>query len=106
MEFGFARVTTPRAWLSTWSGLSSNAAVERNGPRVAVPVDRGEPTRRQRHLPQRRAGRASPPSAAADKQIANAPGDHYGFGVGTRVRTDAPIASSTIVGVAARSIPG
>jgi hypothetical protein len=37
MEFGFARVTTPRAWLSTWSGLSSHAAVEVNGPRVTVP---------------------------------------------------------------------
>ena len=37
MEFGFARVTTPRAWLSTWSALSSNAAVEVNGPHVTVP---------------------------------------------------------------------
>src|SRR5207253_10732579 len=37
MEFGFARVCTPRAWLSTWSALSSNADVLVNAPRVTVP---------------------------------------------------------------------
>jgi hypothetical protein len=34
---GFARVVSPEAWLSTWSGLSSRASVERSGPRIDLP---------------------------------------------------------------------
>jgi hypothetical protein len=96
MEFGFARVTTPRAWLSTWSGLSSNAAVERNAPHVTVPslvlTYRGDnaifPADGQTALAA---------LGAADKTLATAPGDHYGFGVGTQQRTGAPLALAQIV---------
>jgi len=35
---GFARLQTPDAWLSTWSGLSSNANVFRTAPSVTEPV--------------------------------------------------------------------
>ncbi|WP_319457043.1 MULTISPECIES: alpha/beta hydrolase [unclassified Mycobacterium] len=35
---GFGRLTTPEAWLSTWSGLSSNASVERSLAGVTVPT--------------------------------------------------------------------
>lgn len=35
---GFARVVTPAAWLSTWSGLSSNANLVTNIARLTVPV--------------------------------------------------------------------
>ncbi|MDQ3147581.1 MAG: alpha/beta hydrolase [Actinomycetota bacterium] len=35
---GLARVMTPRGWLSTWSGLSSGAAVAETLPRVTVPT--------------------------------------------------------------------
>ena len=35
---GFARVLTPRAWLSTWSGLSSNANLVKNISKLKVPV--------------------------------------------------------------------
>jgi hypothetical protein len=35
---GFARVLTPRAWLSTWSGLSSNAKLVANIAKLTVPV--------------------------------------------------------------------
>ena len=36
--FGLGHVITPEAWLSTWSGLSSYAYLERNLPRVTVPT--------------------------------------------------------------------
>jgi len=35
---GLARVMTARGWLSTWSGLSSSAAMERTMPSVRVPT--------------------------------------------------------------------
>jgi len=35
---GFARNCTPEAWLSTWSGLSSNAALAKTVPSIAQPV--------------------------------------------------------------------
>jgi hypothetical protein len=35
---GFSRLTTPEAWLSTWSGLSSNASFVRCAPGVTVPT--------------------------------------------------------------------
>jgi hypothetical protein len=35
---GFARNCTPEAWLSTWSGLSSNAALEKTAPSIQQPT--------------------------------------------------------------------
>jgi alpha-beta hydrolase superfamily lysophospholipase len=35
---GFGRLQTPDAWLSTWSGLSSNANILKTGPSVTEPV--------------------------------------------------------------------
>lgn len=35
---GFGRVQTPDAWLSTWSGLSSNANLLKNGHAITEPV--------------------------------------------------------------------
>lgn len=37
-SFGLGRVMTPRGWLSTWSGLSSHAAMATNLPDVSVPT--------------------------------------------------------------------
>lgn len=36
-SIGFGRLVTPDAWLSTWSGLSSNATMAKTAPEVAVP---------------------------------------------------------------------
>lgn len=96
MELGFARVTTPRAWLSTWSGLSSNAAVEVNGPRVTIPSLVLSYTGDNAIFPGD-AQAAYTALGARDKQIASAPGDHYGFAVGTQERTGAPIALAKVV---------
>lgn len=35
---GFGRVCTPESWLSTWSGISSNASFERCGASIEQPV--------------------------------------------------------------------
>jgi len=37
-SIGFARVCTPESWLSTWSGLSSNAALARTVPSIEQPT--------------------------------------------------------------------
>lgn len=37
-RLGFARVVTPDGWLSTWSGLSSNADVLKTAPKVTEPA--------------------------------------------------------------------
>jgi hypothetical protein len=34
---GFARMVTAESWLSTWSGISSNASFEKCGPEIQVP---------------------------------------------------------------------
>jgi hypothetical protein len=35
---GFARLCTPESWLSTWSGITSNATLERGAPSIEQPV--------------------------------------------------------------------
>lgn len=35
---GFARVVSPEAWLSTWSGLSSHAEIAKTGGRMTLPA--------------------------------------------------------------------
>jgi hypothetical protein len=96
MEIGFARVCTPRAWLSTWSGFSSNAAVEVNGPHVTIPSLVVSYTGDNAIFPGD-AQAAYAALGAADKQIASFPGDHYGFAVGTQERSGAPVALAAIV---------
>jgi pimeloyl-ACP methyl ester carboxylesterase len=96
MEFGFARICTPRAWLSTWSGLTSNADVVKNGARITVPSLVVHYSGDNAIFPSD-ARAAFDALAAPDKEIAAVPGDHYGFGVGTQERTGAPLATARIV---------
>jgi len=96
MEFGFARVQTPRAWLSTWSGLSSNADVVANGPKITVPALVVYYTGDNCIFPSDSAA-AFNALGSRDKHIVAVPGDHYGFGVGTQERSGAAIALEHVV---------
>lgn len=96
MEFGFARVCTPRAWLSTWSGISSNADVLRNAPTVTVPSLVVNYTGDNAIFPAD-ARAAFEALGARDKDFVAVPGDHYGFGVGTQERTGARLALDRMV---------
>lgn len=49
---GFGRLCTPESWLSTWSGLSSNAALENTAPSIDVPTLLVEYTGDQTTFPQ------------------------------------------------------
>jgi hypothetical protein len=96
MELGFARVTTPKAWLSTWSGLSSNASLERNGPGIDVPSLVISYDGDNAIFPAD-AQRAFDLLAAADKSLVRVAGDHYGFAVGTQDRHGATLATDALV---------
>ncbi len=76
--FGFARVVTPEAWLSTWSGLSSHASIPARGAGVAVPAiivgytgDNGVFRDDARLI--------FDSLASTDKRLVEVDGDHYGF---------------------------
>lgn len=78
IEAGFAKLQTPRAWLSTWSGLSSRASTLQCIPKVT------EPTLVISYtgdnvvwIPDLEAIHAA--SGASDKQIHYVDGDHLGL---------------------------
>jgi hypothetical protein len=77
-EAGFAKYQTPRAWLSTWSGLSSRAAVLDNLPKVTIPTLVVNYTGDNAIYPQDSEA-VYQQSPATDKQIAHIDGDHFGF---------------------------
>jgi pimeloyl-ACP methyl ester carboxylesterase len=75
---GFARILTPRAWLSQWSGQSSRAVVLENLPKVVVPTLIVGFTGDNAILPS--TGRAMfEHSPAADKKLHYVRADHFGF---------------------------
>jgi dienelactone hydrolase len=96
MEFGFARISTPRAWLSTWSGISSNANVLTNAPKIRIPALIVSYTGDNAIFPTD-AQAAFDALGTTDKQLITVPGDHYGFAVGTQTRSGAPLALERIV---------
>ncbi|HUY20209.1 MAG TPA: hypothetical protein VMV15_13365 [Candidatus Binataceae bacterium] len=96
-EAGFGRYQTPRAWLSTWSGLSSRAAVLDNITRIKAPTLVINYTGDHAIYPSNSAA-IYRQSAAADKQLEQVDGDHFGNPLPSRPdRGGRPEAAKVIV---------
>ncbi|GEL21123.1 alpha/beta hydrolase [Pseudonocardia sulfidoxydans NBRC 16205] len=76
-QVGFGRLTTPEAWLSTWSGLSSNADFARCAPGVTVPTLFVELTGDQAAFPAD-SRRMTAALGAADLTVETVRGLHFG----------------------------
>jgi hypothetical protein len=74
---GFGRLCTPESWLSTWSGLSSNAALEKTAPSLNVPTLLVEYTGDQTTFP-RAIQEIFGWIGTRDKQHVRVRGDHHG----------------------------
>ncbi len=79
---GFGRLTTPDAWLSTWSALSSNATIAKTGPDMTLPTLLISYTADNCVFPSDFDGIVDA-IASTDKQIHAIPADHYGNPVST-----------------------
>jgi pimeloyl-ACP methyl ester carboxylesterase len=77
---GFARLCTPESWLSTWSGLSSRAALELTAPSIEQPALIVSYTGDAAVFPpdiERTLGWI----ASSDKEVAEFKGNHHGLAV-------------------------
>jgi hypothetical protein len=74
---GFGRLTTPDAWLSTWSGSSSNATVAKAGPDMTLPALLIAHTADNCVFPSDFAAICDS-IVSSDKQIHSIAADHYG----------------------------
>ncbi|MGE0822647.1 MAG: alpha/beta hydrolase [Candidatus Binatia bacterium] len=77
-EAGFGKYQTPRAWLSTWSGLSSRAAVLDCIPKITVPTLVVNYTGDHAIYPEDSES-IYQQSPATDKQFAQVDADHFGY---------------------------
>ena len=75
---GFGRVVTPEAWLSTWSGLSSQAEIATTGSRMTLPALQVIYTGDNCIYPSDDALIASSLATTESERVTVA-GDHYGF---------------------------
>lgn len=78
---GFARVVTPESWLSTWSGLSSNASLERTLPAASQPTLLMEYTGDQCTFPADIAGIFGQIGSRAKTHV-RVRGNHHGMALG------------------------
>ena len=74
---GFARLCTPESWLSTWSGVSSKAALARTAPAIQQPTLMVHYSGDQTLFPSDAAA-IFDAIGAADKSILSFRGDHHG----------------------------
>ena len=94
---GFGRLATPEAWLSTWSGLSSNAGFLRCAPEVRVPTLFVELTGDQACFPQDAVEMVN--ALGADDVVhARVEGTHFGGPVRKGAPTGASLAAADIGG--------
>lgn len=75
---GFARLVTPESWLSTWSGISSNASFEKCGPEITLPTLMLEYTGDQAAFPSDM-DEIFASLASADKERMKVRGNHHGM---------------------------
>jgi alpha-beta hydrolase superfamily lysophospholipase len=76
---GFARTCTPRAWLSTWSGLSSNADLVANAGRFDEPTLMVYAARDREVYFERDVRPAFEACAASDKRLVRIDGARHYF---------------------------
>ena len=94
-SMGFARLCTPESWLSTWSGLSSNASLEKTTPAIQQPTLMIRYEADQVVFPEE-ATRAFQSIGAADKVSLALPGNHHGLGTPEGVPTGRELAGRAI----------
>ncbi len=81
---GFGRMTTPEAWLSTWSGLSSNAQLARTAASIRCPALVVQYTGDKCVFPSQTA-RIAADLGSADKTNVQVSADHFGKPIGSGV---------------------
>jgi hypothetical protein len=94
---GFGRLSTPEAWLSTWSGLSSRADFVRCAPGVTVPTLFVELTGDQAAFPAD-SGRMIGALGAADLTTATVRGLHFGGPIAKGEPSGNDLAAAEIIG--------
>jgi hypothetical protein len=92
---GFGRLATPDAWLSTWSGLSSNADFLRCTPSVTAPTLLIELTGDQACFPED-IERMAKNLGAADLTTTAVAGTHFGGPIGKSAKSGANLAAVEI----------
>jgi hypothetical protein len=83
---GFARLTTPHAWLSTWSGISSRAALRLTAPDITVPTLLLSYTADNSVFPAD-VQAIEDALACEDRERGDVVGDHYGYEPGSERRS-------------------
>jgi pimeloyl-ACP methyl ester carboxylesterase len=93
---GFAGVLTARAWLSTWSGISSRAGVINNLPFVKKPTlivyYEGDNAIFPKDIAE-----MMRVSGASQKEMFPIKGEHYGLSLGERTETSARARANTVM---------
>jgi hypothetical protein len=83
---GFGRLTTPHAWLSTWSGITSRAALDVTAPDISVPTLVVSYDADNSVFPSDISA-VHDALGSSDKEVVGVDADHYGFRPGSEERS-------------------